>query len=103
MDDSNKNILQNHVRNVYYGEGCGICEREGADVFWFNPKSRRAHKACFELVKELEDDVCEQIKRAFPSNDNGDINFAHVEVVKAVMGECKCTLLSTGKRMDLKH
>jgi hypothetical protein len=104
VDDGNKEALCSRVRSMYDSEGCGICECAGADVFWFNHKSRCAHGACFELIKDLECDIWAEIEKAF--GDNGDRNFAHVEVARAVRNACGCTLLEYRKKNGaeaLKH
>lgn len=33
---------------------CGICEKEGQEVFWFSPCGKGAHKNCYKLISAAE-------------------------------------------------
>ena len=51
LTDGNREELKNLVKSMYDAEGCGICGKEGAEVCWYSPKSRCAHKLCYDLIE----------------------------------------------------
>ena len=85
VTDDNREALVNFVKSTYDSEGCGICKQSGAEIFWFSPHSRCAHKACFELIKTAEGNLCADIDTIFKSEkDHSDQNFAHCAAIEAV-------------------
>ena len=89
LAQDNKDAAMAAVRNMYDAEGCGICRKTGADVFWFTPYSRGAHNACYALIKEIESDIDVLITNKFKDeSDFGKLHGAHVAVVAAVQHAC---------------
>jgi hypothetical protein len=73
------------IRAKYDAEGCGICEKKGADILWFSPFSRGAHSVCFGTIKNVEADLMNKIDIVF--KENIDRNMAHIRAVRAVQQE----------------
>jgi len=71
-------------------EGCGICERPGAEMFWLSPHSRCAHRACFVVTRpalqqayDLIDAIPEDpIEKFGPRND------ARIAMARQVRAAC---------------
>lgn len=55
-----KDTLAAGVSNIYALEGCGICEKDGAEVFWFSPHSRCAHAKCIKMIEALKATLIKQ-------------------------------------------
>ena len=84
VTDQNRDALRDMISRIYEAEGCGVCEKSGADVFWFNPVSRCAHSVCFEEIKAIEADLIATIDSVFQKSDR---NMAHVAAIRAVRKE----------------
>lgn len=85
VTDQNRNDLKAAIRGIYEAEGCGICEKTGAEVFWFSPFSRGAHSVCYGTIKNIEADLIAKINAIF--EDTGNRNMAHVRAIGAVKKE----------------
>lgn len=85
VTDENRDALRAMIRGMYEAEGCGVCEKSGADVCWFSPISRCAHSVCYGEIKTIEADLITTINSVF--EDNSDRNMAHVAATRAVRKE----------------
>lgn len=85
VTDVNRDSLRSRVMGMYEAEGCGVCEKSGADVFWFNPVSRCAHSVCYGEIKTIEADLIATIDSVF--KDTGARIMAHVAAIRAVRKE----------------
>lgn len=85
----NKNDLVSMMQDMYNSEGCGICEKEGAEVFWFSPYSRCAHAKCFKMIDVAESALIQNIDDTFKKSTNpGKRNNAHIHAIQAVRAAC---------------
>jgi len=82
VTDQNRDALRDMISRMYAAEGCGVCEKPGADFFWFNPVSRCAHSVCFEEIKAIEADLIATIDSVF--QEKRDRNMAHIAAISAV-------------------
>jgi hypothetical protein len=90
ITENNKNGLVEMMMGMYNQEGCGICRQPGAEVFWFSPYSRCAHKNCFDLVANAEKDLMSHIQKNVKKKDGyGEQNNAHIKAVAAVQQKIK--------------
>ena len=104
VTDDNRQQLIKMAMSVYESEGCGICKKPGADVFWFNPHSRCAHKVCFDLIKNAEKDLYTNLSFFFKEkDDHGKGNMAHVAAVEGVEKEIRKEGIATIKEYIDKH
>jgi len=85
VTDQNKKELKAMVRGMYEAEGCGVCEKPGAEVFWFSPVSRCAHSVCYGTIKNIEAYLITRINTIFEGT--GARNMAHVRAIGAVRKE----------------
>lgn len=46
-------------------QGCGVCEKEGGEVFWFSPYSNCAHHRCFGIISSLDISLVDAIAKLF--------------------------------------
>lgn len=89
MTDENKDTLVSAMTYLYKSEGCGICEKKGAEVFWFSPFSRCAHAKCVKTIKKTESRLTKSIDLLFKNEkDYRHHNNAHIMAVKAVRQAC---------------
>jgi hypothetical protein len=44
---------------------CGICQKPGAEVFWQDFESDGAHQQCYDLIRNCEIEIDQQIVQAF--------------------------------------
>ena len=97
-------VIKADQKRMYETEGCGICEKQGAEVFWFSRFSRCAHTVCFKDIENIEADLIAKIETIF--DDTSDRNMAHiraVEAVKKVLGPVSIkTFLETEGATKLK-
>jgi hypothetical protein len=66
-------------------EDCGLCDKSGAIVTFFTPKSRRAHQECINQIKPCCEKTTE-IARSYFKSEEGFLHFnlCHVAVFEAV-------------------
>jgi len=95
VTNENKAALISLVKRMYENEGCGICEKKGAEVFWFSPYSRGAHAKCFKIIENIENKLIQTIDEVFKDKateseraKNLSCNMAHVRAIKAVRAAC---------------
>lgn len=81
------------ISDPYQTKKCGICEKEGGEVFWPNHASRFAHRICFLRISPIQAELIKEILELFDSAPNLEKNRAHARAVKAVRIACKTTLL----------
>lgn len=93
VTDKNRNELVAKILERYRAEGCGICEKEGAEVWWFSHFSRCAHSVCFGTIKNIEADLMNKIGLVF--KNNSDRHMAHIRAVQAVKKEIGNVSLKT--------
>jgi len=79
--------------NVNHSQNCGVCEKEGGEVFWPNHKSRVAHRICFLRIDPIQAKLIKEILDLFDSFPNLEKDRAHARAVTAVRVACKTTLL----------
>lgn len=85
VTEGNREALHSFVLNMYQSEGCGVCEKEGAEVFWFSPYSRCAHAKCFKQIEAAESTLYQTIDSLFKNEKHyGEQNSAHIKAIKAV-------------------
>lgn len=90
VDPSNKNpdVFAN-VRELFQQEGCGICEKVGADKFWFNPYSSGAHEKCYEKIKKAESYLISVIHAMCPDFESYICSReAHIKAIIAIKAVC---------------
>lgn len=85
VTDQNRKELMGMVGGMYEAERCGVCEKTGAEVFWFSPVSRCAHSVCYGTIKNIEADLIAKINTIF--KDTGHRNVAHARAIRAVREE----------------
>ncbi len=85
VTNENRDSLVAAIRGMFEAEGCGICEKSGAEVFWRSSVSRCAHSVCYGTIKNIEANLVAKINTIFEDND--DRNMAHVRAVRAVRKE----------------
>jgi hypothetical protein len=101
VTDENKKALIDLTRAMYEAEGCGICGKSGGSIWWTSPQGRCVHQACYTFISNAEDALYEFMESA-ADHDNGTINFAHADVVKAVQKACgRLTILEYAKQNGL--
>jgi hypothetical protein len=92
------------TNSIFQEEGCGICEKKGAEVFWFSPYSRSAHAKCFEKIQAAERPAVSLVEHMFqyvkekeePALRDGLVfNTAHIELIKRVRGACGAETISS--------
>ena len=88
VTDDNKEALVSMITNMYNSEGCGVCEKEGAEVFWFSPYSRCAHARCFKIIEPATSTLYLTIDDLFNGAKHGEHNDAHIKAIKAVRSAC---------------
>src|SRR5262245_1595130 len=44
---------------------CGVCKKEGAEVFWYSGVSHGAHAQCYWIMKPIEADVNQRIASVY--------------------------------------
>jgi hypothetical protein len=66
----------------YEAEGCGICEKFGAEVFWPSSRSHYAHADCYREIRKIEADLVAKIDELF-ANSIDKIQ-AHICATEAV-------------------
>lgn len=74
-------------------EICGICEKKGVEVFWFNPLSMGAHSKCVQVIQPSEKKLIKTIHDLF-KDDLVLKLIAHVEAIKVVKRLCAPETLS---------
>ncbi len=85
VTNENKAALATEIMNLYHEEGCGICEKKGAEVFWFSIYSRCAHAKCVVKIRPAETQLLATIDKLFECEVNrGPHNFAHMVAIKAI-------------------
>jgi hypothetical protein len=86
--EASRSAARAAIRSMYDAEGCGVCEKPGAEVFWFSPFSRGAHASCVKLINGSERELVQRLEWAFyKPNDHLGFNTAHVLAVGAVRKE----------------
>lgn len=92
LNNENRDTFAKLILAQYSSEGCGICKKTGADVFWFSRYSRCAHQTCFNLIKDIENNTDfknnEDFKKLNKVMDNGDLNTIHIEIIELVQKSC---------------
>lgn len=88
VTNENKEALVSDIKKQYDSEGCGVCEKTGAEVFWFSRYSRGAHAKCFKLVEKSEQKLTNTIDEMFKGTKHGERNVAHIRAVQAVRLAC---------------
>lgn len=77
------------VKKQYDAEGCGICEKKGAEVLWFSPYSQRAHAKCLKIIEPSEETLALVLNVVFKNaQDYRAQNSAHIRAIKAVREAC---------------
>src|SRR3990167_124559 len=76
--------IMEFVHNIYVVEGCGICKKRGADVFWWSPYSRCAHRDCFRMLEGLGRSFYAAADRKFGRRNYQGQNLAHIEVAREI-------------------
>jgi hypothetical protein len=84
-NEKNRERLVAEIQRKYEVEGCGICEKPGAQVFWFSPTSLCAHSVCYGKIEHIEADLISKIHDFFETAR--DRNLAHVRAIRAVRKE----------------
>ncbi len=89
VTDENIDAYVYMIQDMYNSEGCGICEKEGAEVFWFSPYSRCAHAKCLTMIQVAESALMQKIDDVFKKSTNpGKRNDAHIHAIQAVRAAC---------------
>jgi homoserine trans-succinylase len=83
----------NTVLEMHKAQGCGVCEKSGAEVFWFSHISHFAHTVCYQTIKDVEADLNAKINSLY--KDNQDRNNAHVKAIRAVKKELGTVSIKT--------
>lgn len=87
-----KAVIVSLIENQYNQEGCGICGKEGGDIFWFSPKSRTAHSACSNLLKNIEEDTSKKMNKMFDQYESierrGLYHTSHKYLAGEVQEQC---------------
>ena len=65
-------IAQIAIAQIQKG-GCGICTKEGGEIWFPNPKNNCAHESCWESLKPVGRDALKKI------NENCDITHGYQE------------------------
>jgi len=86
VTDETREPLREFVHSIYHAEGCGICGKEGAEVFWFNPHSRCAHRECYDFLSPALEGAYAVLDEVF-GDDNSRKNDAHHKLVRLVLSQ----------------
>lgn len=71
----------------YKAEGCGICKKPGADVFWFSPYSRCAHQSCYDIIDPAENEAMNILEKKLKKQGklaHGGYNHAHIDLISSI-------------------
>lgn len=80
----------------YVEEGCGICEKEGSEIAWFNHLSIGAHRTCFARIKLADDVLMTTINELFAREKTYvEHNQAHRKAIEAVKLACGDATISS--------
>lgn len=88
VTNENRKTHHSSLLNVLNSEGCGICEKKGAEVFWFSPYSRCAHAKCVKQIEAAESTLIKKIDSLFKKDNYGEQNISHIRAIKAVRKAC---------------
>ena len=89
LTQTERNLVSDLIQNHYNYQKCGVCEKEGADVYWNNPISKGAHRKCFEKIWPTETELVRTIDDLFKHDQDYRINTkAHIAAVRAVKEKC---------------
>ncbi len=81
--------LSSGMPGLYNYAGCGICEKNGAQVYWFSPFSRCAHAKCVKMIEPAETLLSQTINRLFKESETYEIqNEAHYRAIEAIKAHC---------------
>lgn len=81
------------IRNFEIGQRtetpCGICEQPGAEVVWYSPNGRGAHKTCYDSIDKCASQLYACIDQLFDKRNQNDAQVVAIEAIKNV---CKISL-----------
>jgi len=80
LSQGERKAVSDGIMNMYNAEGCGICKKPGADVFFFTTHSRCAHKKCYDKIATALQPIIDATK----DMDNGETNMTMIDVMKEV-------------------
>lgn len=86
LDAVTKQKMANDIRRMYSEEGCGICEKKGADVFWFSQFSRGAHTKCYQDIQSISEKLLKAIDGTY--KDNHQKVMAHIRAIGGIRRAC---------------
>lgn len=53
--------IKKTVDSIYEQDGCGICHRRGAEVFWYSSYSKCAHRNCYNYIAPATKRFCDAV------------------------------------------
>lgn len=93
MDSEGKQSIDQLTYRILKESGCGICEKEGGDVYWPNHRSKVAHNQCYLRIKESQAKLIQQIIEMYRYMTRSDMAAAHSRAIRAVRVVCKTPLI----------
>lgn len=93
MDPETKQAIDKLTYRTLRESGCGVCEKEGGDVFWPNHKSSVAHQHCFQRIKEIQLRLVKHIQEMYHHMPAIEKTIAYRRAIHAVRITCREPLI----------
>jgi len=67
---------------------CGICEKQGAEIFWYSPLSQYAHERCVKMIEPSERILHQVVGDLYNKRGFVPQIEAHIRAIQAVRQAC---------------